>query len=235
MMPEVDINNQMNSRVWIVKPAGMSRGRGIHLVQDPHDVSLGEPLVVQKYISNPLLFGGYKFDLRVYVLVTSFNPLEAWIYTEGFARFTTEKYNLDTEDLSNSFIHLTNATIQNSSDWKTVGADISPNNPYRCGILPGSSKMLLSRLWELLGRNGINKDDIWAKCREVILTALFVAQVGIDNQVVDLNASPENFTQINHNFTTLGRFCNLCCKDCCCDSVLAKVSLLQRTTLEMHS
>lgn len=156
-------------------------------MQDPHCVSLGEPLVVQKYISNPLLLEGYKFDLRVYVLVTSFNPLEAWIYTEGFARFTTEKYNLNTKDLNNNLIHLTNATIQSSSNWRTVGADISPDSPYRNGIPPGSSKMLLSRLWGLLARNGISKDEIWAKCREVILAALFVAQVGIDNQVGNLD------------------------------------------------
>jgi len=47
---------------------------------------------VQRYIERPLLLDGYKFDLRLYVCVTSMNPLEAFIYREGFTRLSTEPY-----------------------------------------------------------------------------------------------------------------------------------------------
>jgi tubulin polyglutamylase TTLL5 len=54
---------------------------------------------------------GYKFDLRIYVLVTSVNPLEVFIYKEGFGRFSTQPFTLDPTDKGNKYIHLTNVSI----------------------------------------------------------------------------------------------------------------------------
>ena len=67
---------------------------------------------MQRYIKNPLLLNGYKFDLRIYVLVTSVNPLEMFIYKEGFGRFSTVPYTLDPTDKGNKYVHLTNVSIQ---------------------------------------------------------------------------------------------------------------------------
>ena len=51
--------------------------------------------VVSKYIENPFLIGGKKFDLRLYVLVKSWRPLTAYKYDQGFARFCSERYSYD--------------------------------------------------------------------------------------------------------------------------------------------
>merc|ERR1719453_1452871 len=82
------------------------------MVSSIEQVRYGEQVVIQQYVDRPLLLNGYKFDLRIYVLVTSFQPLEAFVYEDGFARFSTQPYTVDASSLSNLFIHLTNSSIQ---------------------------------------------------------------------------------------------------------------------------
>ena len=72
---------------WIVKPVASSRGRGIFIVSHPSQVPLDEPMVVAKYIDNPLLVNGHKWDLRLYVVVTSYDPLIIYLYEEGLVRY----------------------------------------------------------------------------------------------------------------------------------------------------
>ena len=60
-----------------------------------------------------------KFDFRLYVVVTSFEPLEAFIYNEGFARYAMRPYRTDPESLNDPFIHLTNSSIGQGFDKGT--------------------------------------------------------------------------------------------------------------------
>lgn len=75
-----------------------------------------EAYVICRYIDKPLLVGGKKFDLRIYVLVTSYKPLKCWLSTQGFARFCTEKYSSDAIDLDNMMVHLTNVAISKKAE-----------------------------------------------------------------------------------------------------------------------
>lgn len=44
------------------------------------------------FFSQPFLIDGFKFDMRIYVLVTSCDPLRIFVYKEGLARFATMRY-----------------------------------------------------------------------------------------------------------------------------------------------
>ena len=45
--------------------------------------------MVQRYIDNPLILDGLKFDLRVFVIVLGTDPVHAFVCDEGLARFCT--------------------------------------------------------------------------------------------------------------------------------------------------
>jgi tubulin polyglutamylase TTLL1 len=75
-----------------------------------------EAYVISRYIDKPLLIGGKKFDLRIYVLVTSYKPLKVWYSSFGFARFCNEKYSSDISEMDNMMMHLTNVAIQKKGD-----------------------------------------------------------------------------------------------------------------------
>lgn len=75
--------------IWIAKPAASSCGRGIRVYSSKHKIPKRSGYIISKYISNPHTIDGYKYDLRLYVCVTSFDPLRVYLYKEGLVRFAT--------------------------------------------------------------------------------------------------------------------------------------------------
>ena len=67
-----------------------------------------------------------KYDLRIYVLLNSVNPLRVYIHEEGLARFATEPYRKPTaRNMDNLFMHLTNYAINKFSSAYQAGEDES--------------------------------------------------------------------------------------------------------------
>ena len=103
---------------FIVKPVGLSRGRGIKILSNKSEFKHllkisqskhGLNYLISRYISKPHLINNKKYDLRVYVLISSLFPLKIYMYKEGLVRFATEEYIKG--DYKNVFIHLTNYSI----------------------------------------------------------------------------------------------------------------------------
>ena len=117
---------------WIIKPPNLARGKGISVVDQFEKVpKTTQRICVQRYLMHPFLIDGRKFDLRVYVLVTSIDPLRIYVYEEGLARcisilddqnsfslhrFATELFTTDPDHIGNNFIHLTNYSINRDSE-----------------------------------------------------------------------------------------------------------------------
>lgn len=111
-----DLHEDDKKITFIIKPDKGSFGRGIILIQDPLDVSgYFNTAIAQQYIE-PYLIDGLKFDLRIYALVVSIDPLRIYLHKEGLARFCTEKYEKPSEgNLELSFAHLTNYALNKNN------------------------------------------------------------------------------------------------------------------------
>jgi Tubulin-tyrosine ligase family len=79
------------------------------------EVPIDEPCIISKYISNPFLINGLKFDLRIYVMVTSMDPWRIYIYNEGLARFAVEQYDPTTYK-TGKHAHLTNFSLNKKNE-----------------------------------------------------------------------------------------------------------------------
>ena len=107
------------SPVFIVKPDGGTHGDGIYLIKDPHDYVMLPNIthVVQDYISSPFLLDRTKFDLRIYAILLSLDPVSIYISREGLARFCTVAYKEPTtKNMSDSYMHLTNYSLNKFSE-----------------------------------------------------------------------------------------------------------------------
>lgn len=101
-------------RMWLRKPVNSSRGRGVGLVDDVAAAPRDDEWMIQSYLARPHLMNGHKYVLRLYVLISSVEPLRAYVYHEGFAKLASEAYDL--EDTSNVFAHLTNPDINATNE-----------------------------------------------------------------------------------------------------------------------
>jgi len=130
-------SNGQSSRFYIVKPDSGCQGRGIFLTQTFDSISPLEQVVAQHYIRKPFLIDGFKFDLRLYVLVTSCKPLRVYLFRDGLVRLCTQKYfKPNSGNVAMRCMHLTNYAINRHSENfqgnETLGAsDIGSKRSLR--------------------------------------------------------------------------------------------------------
>jgi hypothetical protein len=117
---------------WIGKPGNDYGGKGICVwkASDPDLAKIVSETegcaksIVQSYLADPLLIGGYKSHMRIHLMITNLNPLQAYIQENGQCLFATKPYTLSSKTLGASFdppSHVTNmclnATPENATNY----------------------------------------------------------------------------------------------------------------------
>ncbi|XP_041513967.1 tubulin polyglutamylase TTLL5 isoform X8 [Microtus oregoni] len=156
---------------WIVKPVASSRGRGVYLINNPNQISLEENILVSRYINNPLLIDDFKFDVRLYVLVTSYDPLVIYLYEEGLARFATVRYDQGSKNIRNQFMHLTNYSVNKKS-----GDYVSCDDPE---VEDYGNKWSMSAMLRYLKQEGKDTTALMAHVEDLIIKTIISAELAI--------------------------------------------------------
>eukprot|EP01006_Ploeotia_vitrea_P006492 TRINITY_DN1332_c0_g1_i1.p1 TRINITY_DN1332_c0_g1~~TRINITY_DN1332_c0_g1_i1.p1 ORF type:complete len:629 (-),score=39.49 TRINITY_DN1332_c0_g1_i1:94-1980(-) len=152
-------SKKKNPTTLIFKPDEGSQGDGIFLLQTKTDIErkiqqLGhsyQSAIVQEYLPDPLLLDGYKFDMRLYVLVMSVYPVRALLCREGLVRVCTQVY----EKPSGRNLHKVNAHLTNYSLNKLSALFVHTNDAESA---ESGSKRALSAVLPILG---IDVDKFW--------------------------------------------------------------------------
>ena len=161
-------NNVKNPKLYIVKPVASSQGKGIYITDNVEDIikRSNQQIVVSQYIMNPLLINGFKFDLRIYVCITSIDPMRIYIFEEGIARFATEQFSTSDTSMGNRFMHLTNYSVNKHS-----------SNFYIDSHIPNiGNKWFLSALYEELSLLGHDVELIKIKIEDVIIKSIIAVE-----------------------------------------------------------
>eukprot|EP00826_Nyctotherus_ovalis_P051113 TRINITY_DN6372_c0_g1_i9.p1 TRINITY_DN6372_c0_g1~~TRINITY_DN6372_c0_g1_i9.p1 ORF type:complete len:211 (-),score=41.49 TRINITY_DN6372_c0_g1_i9:222-854(-) len=162
-----------------MKPSFSSRGTGIHCVNTLKEaLATGKKMqakVIQKYIENPFLLEiagsngkieARKFDIRQWVLVTSFEPLEVYMFDTCYLRLCGNPFSLD--NIKDDFAHITNYSIQKKNmNVEGVRSDLVMSLPQFLHYLQ------LHKHW---------KTDIWSKMKEIINETIIAASESIESQ-----------------------------------------------------
>ncbi|KAF5305589.1 hypothetical protein FQA39_LY01680 [Lamprigera yunnana] len=148
------------NKTFILKPDAGCQGRGIYITKTLKDVKPSERMVCQVYITRPFLIDGYKFDLRVYTLITSCDPLRIYVYKEGLCRFATSRYKEPSGlNINNVFMHLTNYAVNKHSRTFNFDNEIG-------------SKRKLSWFGNYLRTLGHDVEKLWQRIDDLIIKTI---------------------------------------------------------------
>ncbi|XP_066899806.1 tubulin polyglutamylase TTLL7 isoform X7 [Kogia breviceps] len=175
-----ELKKKRKQKTFIVKPANGAMGHGvlwekkifgniaarISLIRNGDKLPSQDHLIVQEYIEKPFLMEGYKFDLRIYILVTSCDPLKIFLYHDGLVRMGTEKYITPNEsNLTQLYMHLTNYSVNKHNEH--FERDETENK---------GSKRSIKWFTEFLQANQHDVAKFWSDISELVVKTLIVAE-----------------------------------------------------------
>lgn len=123
-----------------------------------------------RYIQNPLTVEGHKITFRIYVVVTSWNPLRVYVYKKGLTSLSAQKYRHSIDSFCEKFIHLTNLDINRQLEEEFV-KNFSPNCKHE-----GLRVDMVDYFRMLKEEENVDIGLMWEKVKDAISVSLLSAE-----------------------------------------------------------
>lgn len=168
-------SKEASTKYFIMKPNSGCQGRGIVVTKNPFLTGRDlDHYIVQEYVSNPLLIEGRKFDLRVYVLLTSIREPSIFIFEDGLVRICTDPYEAPNEsNIKNACKHLTNYAVNKRNPNFVFNTDVNR------GDVGNKRNFKFFNGW--LEKQGHSSKQFWERVGHVITKTVLAAQPQIAN------------------------------------------------------
>jgi len=112
--------------------------------------------------------------MRVYVLITSFDPLRIYVYDEGLTRFASEAYK-HTSSKANNFVHLTNYSI-NKKNTSFVKNETANEDNF-------GHKWSLSALMKHIESLGLDSELLWNRIYDLVIKTVISCEDEVVTQI----------------------------------------------------
>jgi len=173
------------NNLWMYKPNNKDKGRGVKILKNFKKIP-NDKAIITKYISNPFLIEGKKFDIRLYVVITSFNPLKIYLNNEGIIRIASEKFSLSVTEIENPFIHLTNFAINE----KNIKFNMNDKENFNSNIWN------FSMFKNYLAKQNINFKTIYDKIKDIIIKSFLSFDQIYINKIEKLEINDKKVFQL---------------------------------------
>lgn len=176
------LTNYSQNELWLIKPKLNSCGENIALLKKYSDIK--NDYIITKFLKNPHLIKGFKYDLRFHDLITSILPSKLYLYNEGLVRISSQKYEYD--NLTKLSSYLTNLAVNIKNKKKYI----YPQN---------TSKIEDSNLWNFdvfqnyCEKNDLNFTEIFDKVKDIFIKLLLSIRRKTINYIKKISLHSSNF------------------------------------------
>ena len=146
--------------LYIVKPVRGSGGQGIAVTAGLADAVDRDDVVVQRYLDRPYLVDGRKGHCRIYGLITSTDPLRAYVYSEGIVRIAPEPYAPTANQPGGVAMHITNTALHLKHPGLIISQDATQDDV--------GSVRSLSALLRRMTADGINGKAVFGEIKALM-------------------------------------------------------------------